>query len=377
MATTKVTTDVIDMSGNTGGLVWAKGATGDRPLPVDATAGDLRENTTTGKTEVFNGTEWKNLKEAAPPLTVDYLVVAGGGGGGGNEGAGGGAGGLRTSYDSTTGGGGSAETSLSLTTSTNYTVTVGPGGNGNDYSPWTKGYNGDDSSLSGNDISTITSTGGGGGGTGNTVPYLKTGNDGGSGGGESRGFATATGQAVTTPVVQGYRGGFSDPTNGDSSAGGGGAGGAGVDKTGNTIGGTDGGVGLAVNILSASNATTASVGEVSGSDVYFAGGGGGGSFASYPVGSGGLGGGADGENTGVGFNATGNTGGGGGGGGGSNAESTRVGGNGGSGVVILRYPSDYSITVGSGLVQSSGSPFTEGSDLVSVFTAGSGTITFS
>ena len=26
MATTKVTTDVIDMSGNTGGLVWAKGS---------------------------------------------------------------------------------------------------------------------------------------------------------------------------------------------------------------------------------------------------------------------------------------------------------------------------------------------------------------
>jgi hypothetical protein len=50
MATTKVTTDVIDMSGNTGGLVWAKGATGDQPAVVDSTAGDLRENTTTFKT---------------------------------------------------------------------------------------------------------------------------------------------------------------------------------------------------------------------------------------------------------------------------------------------------------------------------------------
>jgi hypothetical protein len=376
MAINKVTTDVIDLSGNTGGLVWAKGATGDQPLPVDSVAGDMRENTTTGKTEVFNGTEWRNLKEAAP-LTVDFLVVAGGGGGGGNEGAGGGAGGLRTSYGSTTGGGGSSESSLSLSVGTSYTVEVGPGGNGNDYSPWTKGYNGSNSSLSGNDISTITSTGGGGGGTGNTIPYLKTGIDGGSGGGESRGFATATGQAVTTPVIQGYRGGFSSPTNGDSSGGGGGAGGAGVDQTGNNTGGTNGGVGLAVNILSASNATTASVGEVSGSDVYFAGGGGGGSYASVVVGSGGLGGGADGENTGVGFNATANTGGGGGGGGGSNADSTRVGGSGGSGVVILRYPSSYSIAVGAGLFESTGSPFTEGSDKVSVFTSGTGTITFS
>jgi hypothetical protein len=307
---------------------------------------------------------------AAIPLTVDYLIVAGGGGGGGNEGAGGGAGGLRTSYGSTTGGGGSAEASLSLSASTDYTLTIGSGGNGNDYSPWTKGYNGSNSVFS-----TITSSGGGGGGSG--ITGLKTGNDGGSGGGESRGFATATGQAVTTPVVQGYRGGFSDPTNGDSSGGGGGAGGAGVDRTGNTTGGTNGGVGLAVNILSASNATTASIGEVSGSNIYFAGGGGGGSYGSVTVGAGGLGGGADGENTGVGFNATGNTGGGGGGGGGSNGDSTRVGGNGGSGVVILRYSDTYTITVGSGITEATGSPFTEGSDKVSVFTGGTGTISFS
>ena len=90
MATTKVTTDVIDMSGNTGGLVWAKGATGDQPAVVDSTAGDLRENTTTFKTEVFNGTAWRNLKEAASPVavTVEYLVVAGGGGGGAASGGG-------------------------------------------------------------------------------------------------------------------------------------------------------------------------------------------------------------------------------------------------------------------------------------------------
>jgi len=329
---------------------------------VDATQGWI----------AYNATNETATALVPSTITVDYLVVAGGGGGGGNEGAGGGAGGLRTSYGSITGGGGSAETSLSLLLSTNYTVTVGPGGNGNDYSPWTKGYNGSNSVFS-----TITSSGGGGGGTGISSPYLKTGNDGGSGGGESRGLATATGQAVTTPVVQGYRGGFSAPTNGDSSGGGGGAGGAGIDQTGSTTGGTNGGVGLAVNILSASNATTASVGEVSGSDVYFAGGGGGGSYGSVAVGTGGLGGGADGENTGVGFNATGNTGGGGGGGGGSNADSTRVGGNGGSGVVILRYPSAYTITETTSPTVLTFNTYTEGSDKVTVFTAGDGTIQFS
>ena len=40
MATTKVTTDVIDMSGNTGGLTWVKGTTAQR---TTTTIGDLRE----------------------------------------------------------------------------------------------------------------------------------------------------------------------------------------------------------------------------------------------------------------------------------------------------------------------------------------------
>ena len=371
---------IVDYASNAGtnnitldpGTLNLRGATDDLVLSTNnQTAKLLYSGATKGwlvTTEAGAGA----AAASTPNLTVDYLVVAGGGGGGGNEGAGGGAGGLRTSYGSTTGGGGSAEASLSLLASTNYTVTIGGGGNGNDYSPWTKGYNGSNSVFS-----TITSRGGGGGGTGITT-IMKIGNDGGSGGGESRGFATATGQAVTTPVIQGYRGGFSDPTNGDSSGGGGGAGGAGVDQTGNTTGGTNGGVGLAVNILSAANATTASVGEVSGSDVYFAGGGGGGSYLSIAVGSGGLGGGADGENTGVGFNATGNTGGGGGGGGGSNADSTRVGGNGGSGVVILRYPSDYTITETTSPTVLTFNTYTEGSDKVTVFKSGeNGTIQFS
>ena len=98
-------------------------------------------------------------------LSINYLVVAGGGGGGsiwtggtyGGSG-GGGAGGVRSTVGAT-GGGGSLETALSISTSTNYTVTVGAGGAGStDYND--DGFNGSNSVLS-----TITSTGGGGGGT--------------------------------------------------------------------------------------------------------------------------------------------------------------------------------------------------------------------
>ena len=57
MATTKVTTDVTDLSGDTGGLTWSKGTTAQRP--GSPSSGDLRVNTETKRTEVYNGTEWR------------------------------------------------------------------------------------------------------------------------------------------------------------------------------------------------------------------------------------------------------------------------------------------------------------------------------
>ena len=71
------------------------------------------------------------------------------------------------------------------------------------------------------------------------------------------------------------------------------------------------------------------------------------------------------------------------GGGGGGGGASRSDGNGwdaelgGSGVVILRYPSDFTCTVGAGLTQSSNSPLTQGTKKVTVLTAGSGTVTFS
>lgn len=294
---------------------------------------------------------------ALPALTVDYLVVAGAGGsealgGNGWGNGGGGAGGLRTSFGSVSGGGASAETTLTLLPNASYTVTIGAGGinTGNDST-----------------FNNITSDAGGGGGM-NASGSVINGRNGGSGGGAPG----RTGSAGTATTGQGYNGGAgAGSADVYNSGGGGGAGGQGGAGTASAAG--NGGNGLAVNIISATNAATASVGEVSGSDVYFASGGGGAPYLDT-VGTSPVGGGGDGVTYAQGNpnNGVANTGG--GGGGVSNKASLDS--YGGSGVVILRYPSDYTITVGAGITQSSGSPFTESTDKVSVFTAGTGSITF-
>ena len=73
MATTKVTTDVIDMSGNAGGLTWVKGTTVQQPSGV---IGEIREDTDTKRTQVYTdqtgSSEWRNLKESdLPPSTFN------------------------------------------------------------------------------------------------------------------------------------------------------------------------------------------------------------------------------------------------------------------------------------------------------------------
>ena len=308
------------------------------------------------------------LTSTPEPLNVDYLVVAGGGGGA-SVGGGGGAGGLRTSYPNSSSLNGHNESTLSLSAATNYTVTIG-GGGGSYLWP----YSGDPGNNSKFGVvgSEIESTGGG---SGTHVTQASSVRDGGSGGGSD--YQTNNGgYAVTSPVTQGHDGGTTGVATSPTypGAGGGGAGGAGLNGTAASNPGA-GGVGLAVNIINATNAATASVGEVSGSDVYFAGGGSGGSRGSgFDVG--GLGGGGDSGNNNVGEQGTPNTGGG-GGSAGATSGAASLAGAGGSGIVILRYPNSKTITVGSGIIEASGSPFTEGTDKVSVFTGGTGTITFS
>jgi len=269
---------------------------------------------------------------------VDYLVLAGGGGGGSSTGdtvaaGGGGAGGYRESKVTATSGCWSASP-LAATTSLPvsiqaYPIQVGGGGPG--------GTNPQGAATSGTPsiFSTITSTGGGKGSN-----QATNGNaTGGSGGGGTwTRFAGAAGNTPSVSPSQGNNGGA--PGNGSiqSGGGGGGAGAVGVD-TGPGSGCVTGGAGGAGVNSSITGSATAR-------------GGGGGGGGGYPGtgnlgGAGGNGGGGAGGNViEVGSNHPGtagtiNRGGGGGGGGGEGNNtsplSNSTGGNGASGIVVIRY----------------------------------------
>jgi hypothetical protein len=144
---------------------------------------------------------------------------------------------------------------------------------------------------------------------------------GGSGGG-SRGAGSSAGQQPASPS-----GGFGNAGGAWTSAAGDGAGGG-------------GGAGQAAPSSPPQNAKTGGprgdgrAYDISGTLAYYAGGGGGGGSTTTAFGSGGLGGGGDGGNNGTAPTQGGpNTGGGGGGG-----NNSRVGADGGSGIVIIRYP---------------------------------------
>ena len=324
MATTKIITEVTDLNdaSSTNGLKMPTG-TAYSGTPTDG----MVRNDTTGSSQGsastmqhFNGTEWKNYENLANTFTTDFLVVAGGGSGGGGysgtAGGGGGAGGLRTT---TTYSG--SETPLATSLGTPYNVTVGTGGlrtTGNGQS----GNPGNNSEFNG-----IISTGGGYGGTVNLYTCVAHGGPGGSGGGGGRGNG-----GTATPAGQGNAGGIGQCSTA-AGAGGGGAGAIGANgvASGNGIGG-DGGAGLEVNIIG-------------GTGNYYAGGGGGcGTQNNYtgPAGAGGIGGGGFGTWTDPAGNGEINTGGGGGG------MAGGFSGSGGSGTVILRYPtadvSSYAVT---------------------------------
>lgn len=160
--------------------------------------------------------------------SVEYIVIAGGGGGGrynaGNNyggGGGGGAGGYRSSITGeTSGGGGSAESALPVSPGP-YTVTVGAGGAG-------AGPDGTDvSGLQGSDSSfhTVVSSGGGFGSGQQPV----NGNPGGSGGGGAAGPSSAS-SGGSGSANQGYAGGDAHYVGGVYSSGGqgGGAGAVGI-----------------------------------------------------------------------------------------------------------------------------------------------------
>ena len=316
MALTKLSTDSIDLSGNTTALTFPSGATVD---------GNLN--------------------------TVDFLIVAGGGGLGransGWYGGGGGGGGFRTSISSDGNGGGqTADNALSLSTGVAYTVTVGAGGGGGIGSD-TQGTTGGDSSISGSGISTITSKGGGGGGSYDPGTN-KNGLDGGSGGGGGGNDGITTGgAALTSPTIMGYAGGDHPAGSATSGAGGGGAGSAGQDGAQGTSGGTGGAGGAA----KASNIT--------GSAIYYAAGGGGRYGYYSPV------------NGAAGTNATGaaNS--------GDGGTATSASGDGKAGIIILKYSSAFTATYSAGAGGAANAEVTVGNNKYIEITGGTGTVTFS
>ena len=242
-------------------------------------------------------------------LTCDVLVVAGGGGGGNTYGGGGGAGGVVYA------------TNISVSGSNNVVVgEAGIGGSGC-YTEAARGSDGSNSIFGG-----ITALGGGGGG-GHAYGDVTDGNDGGSGGGGSEySGAGAAGLGLQTDsgggLGYGNNGGIR--TDNPLCAGGGGGAGATGGNGSSSVGGV-GGVGLEC--------------AISGSNVYYAGGGGG-AGTDANGGSGGNGGGGAGGSgnsppNGNGGDGASNSGG--GGGGGVFGPYGTVGGAGGSGIVIVRY----------------------------------------
>ena len=245
-------------------------------------------------------------------MDVEYLIIGGGGGGtDGDDLVGAGAGG---------GAGGFVElTNISITPAS-YTVIVGAGGSGSILNQSSEGQAGIASSFNG-----TTALGGGKAGA-----HGYSGGNGGSGGGEYRAYGVGSGD-----TLQGNDGGEALGNVGYGGGGGGGGAGAvgGDGASGTSIGGHGG---------------DGKVSSITGTATYYAGGGGGGA-QNQPGGSnngrsdGGLGGGGkgggDGNNSAYNSGLSGTDGlGGGGGGGSSGSGNNNLGaGDGGDGVVIIRY----------------------------------------
>ena len=320
---------------------------------LTSVAGDMIYNTTTSKAEYYTGSAWVETG-GVDAFNLEFLIVAGAGGGGpgGYEnvyGGGGGAGGLISSVSGEKSGQNIDANLYFAQKSVTYGVSVGGGGSGASASVSSNGANGTDSYF-GN----FTSIGGGA-----AAKYNGNSTDGGSGGGETGSIVYGNNRQGDGTVRQGFDGG-----DNASNAGGGGGGSGGVGE-GSDVNGGDGG-----------NGTTSSI---TGSSVVYAGGGGGALITAYTGGAGKGGGGNGSSGPGAGTNGTANRGGGGGGGGidTSSSSGNYAGGAGGSGVVILRWVT-ADATIGAtrtGLTD--GGVQTDGSDSYIVFTAGTGTISFS
>ena len=318
---------------DTNEIIFAQ-ASGQKILGDTSTYKCITENATVRLIYQNNTKGWTADNITTTALVINFLVIAGGGGTGRSDiyyGGGGGAGGFRSSTDGR-GGGQSSDTAITATSGTNYTVTVGAAGNGAPNNS-SKGSTGSDSVFA-----TITSKGGGGGGANDAIgDGLDGGSGGGAGGNDQDNYG---GHALTSPVVHGYDGG-DEVGNGNSIAGAGGGGAGSVGANATSITGAAGGA--------------AKLSAITGSNVYYAAGGGGKRGWNGSDGSRGA-------------NGTGNA------NSGDGGHLQVNSGNGSSGVVILQYASNITLTIGSGLTSSTA---TIGTNKVTTFTAGTGNVQFS
>jgi hypothetical protein len=321
---------------------------------------------TTSVTAVRSGTDC--IVTFAPTTSINYtwsrpagitsyrvLLVAGGGGGGSNYGAGGGGGGF---IDATT-----------SVTNTTVAIHVGLGGTGS-YNGSNAGdaTSGENSTFAGN--TTFTAVGGGRGGSVDITVAGASGGSGGGGGGTSgSGGSGTTGQGNSGGAAKYY-----NSTDTVSTGGGGGAGSAGNDGAySSTAAGGAGGDGL--------------TSDITGAATYYGGGGGGGTHTGSTgtcgtTANGGAGGGgragtckSSGSSTGnAGQSGTNGFGGGGGGASVFNGRNTSqaYGGNGGAGVVVIRYVADFAPVItgpGSSTGSTSSISITENTTPVFTFSA--------
>ena len=300
------------------GTNWVFADTGNIAPDIVATGGtvtDITQNGVNYRVHAFT-TVGTSSFQVTRGGEVDILVVGGGGGGTGDGDAGGagGAGGLVYA------------TGIPVQPK-NYTIVVGSGGNGSSSG---FGNDGNDSFFDQSGSIELRAIGGGGGGA-----YLNNGRAGGSGGGAGTADGSSAphaGGAALQPGTNslsvgtivhdaGNIGGDNTFNDNDNGASGGGAGqpgeGCDFDDDNNSVGGD----GLQV--------------DITGSNVYYAGGGGGSHVntgVNNPGGLGGGGAGGGGANSRSAQNGVNGT----GGGGGSSNRNDR-GGDGGSGIVIIRY----------------------------------------
>jgi|TARA_B100001094_G_scaffold6130_1_gene5428 hypothetical protein len=289
-------------------------------------AGDTVYDSDLGTIKIYNGSSWAGMSGSTFNFNADFLLVAGGGGGGGSSsdgvagGGGGGAGGILEGL------------SYLVNSGTSYNCSVGGGGSGG--SQGSAGAKGTDTSFNG-----FTADGGGAGrdADDSNTTISSGGSAGGASGsnGGAAGTATQTDRSVSSYTWSGFgnAGGSKNDGNAGNFAGGGG-GGAGGAASGRTRG-----VGRANNI--------------SGTSVTYAEGGYGQGTSNF-------------INAGV----SGTTNRGNGGNGANNGSNS--GGGGGSGVIIIKYPDSYTIS----LTGIQGTTSNSGGYNITTLTSGTGSVSW-